>query len=166
MTLEEYARQQQNVENSEQALPVRQKKTSLEIRQQEAEEAQKQAREVYAHYQDNIRQTEQLSTEILKGLQCGEPLAKLFLKAVRALTLCTNNKAEYGIIEHTLLTVYGLSLRDGEVMELSAEKIRERLDRLNVALKSVDNESERCRIQQAIQAHQKELDKLKKKHCL
>ncbi|MCM1315650.1 MAG: hypothetical protein NC040_02305 [Muribaculaceae bacterium] len=51
----------------------------------------KQALEVYAHYQDNIIQTEQLSTEILKGLQCGKSHAKLFLKAVRALSLCTKN---------------------------------------------------------------------------
>ncbi len=157
MTLEEYARQQQNVEAD---LSV-QKKTSLEIRQQEAENARQQALEVYAYYQDNIRKTELLSTEILKGLQSGEPLAKLFLKAVRALSLCTNNKVEYDIVEDTLLTVYGLAFRDDDVMGLSAEKVSRRLERLNVALNSVENESERCRIQQAIQAHQKALDKLK-----
>lgn len=157
MTLEEYARQQQNVKVD---LPV-QKKTSLEIRQQEAENARQQVLEVYAHYQDNIRKTELLSTEILKGLQSGEPLAKLFLKVVRALSLCTNNKVEYDIVEDTLLTVYGLAFRDDEVMQLSAEKISNRLERLNVALNSVENESERCRIHQAIQAHQKALDKLK-----
>lgn len=158
MTLEEYARQQQNVEID---LPVQQNRTSLEIRQQEAENVRQQALEVYAHYQDNIRQTEQLSTEILKGLQCGEPLAKLFLKAIRALSFCTDNKAEYDIIEDTLLTVYGSAFRNDEVMAISAEKISKRLARLNVALKSVNNESDKCRIQQAVQAHQKELEKLK-----
>lgn len=119
MTLEEYARLQQNVEVD---LPVQQKKTSLELRQQEVENTRQQALEVYAHYQDNIRRTEQLSTEILKGLQCGEPLAKLFLKAVKALSLCTDNKSEYDIIEDTLLTVYGSAFRDDEVMAISAEK--------------------------------------------
>lgn len=88
-------------------------------------------------------------------------MAKLFLKAVRALSLCTNNKFEYDIIEDTLLTVYGSAFRDDDVMGLSAEKVSRRLERLNVALNSVENESERCRIQQAIQAHQKALDKLK-----
>lgn len=158
MTLEEYLRLQQNAEID---LPVQQKKTSLAIRQQEAENTRQQALEVYAHYQDDIRQTEQLSTEILKGLQCGEPLAKLFLKAVKALSLCTDNKVEYDIIEDTLLTVYGSAFHDEEVMAISAEKISKRLDRLNDALKSADNESDKCRIQQAVQAHQKKLDKLK-----
>lgn len=158
MTLEEYSRLQQNAEID---LPVQQKKTSLAIRQQEAENTRQQALEVYAHYQDDIRQTEQLSTEILKGLQCGEPLAKLFLKAVKALSLCTDNKVEYDIIEDTLLTVYGSAFHDEEVMAISAEKISKRLDRLNDALKSADNESDKCRIQQAVQAHQKKLDKLK-----
>ena len=152
MILEEYAQQQQNVEFN---LPVHQKKTSLEAKQQKAENVRQQALEVYAHYQDNIRQTEQLSTEILKGLQSGEPLAKMFLKAVRALSLCTNNKLEYDIVEDTLLTVYVLAFRDDEVTEISAEKISNRLNRLNVALNSVDSESERCIIKQAIQAHQR-----------
>ena len=154
MTLEEYARQQQSEET---VVPAR-KKTSLEVKQQEAGNAKQQAFEVYTRYQDNIGRTEQLSVEILKGLQCGEPLAELFLKAVKALSLCTSNKADYDIIEDTLLTVYGTAFHEREVTEILSGQIRKRLELLETALQSAKDESERIRLRQAIQAHRDRLD--------
>lgn len=160
MTLEEYAAQQ--AEKVIEPKPNTDKKKSLLEWEQEAQRtAQAQATEVYRTHQENIRKVGQLNTEILKGLQSGESLAILFLKAVKAITLCTGNKADYDIIESTLLAVYGTALHNEEVVSISVDAVQDRLDRLKRAVMEVDNSNERSRIEQAVQAHQKQLERLK-----
>lgn len=159
MTLEEYAAKQAG--KVEETKPKdTQRRNPLEVEQVAQRTAQAQAVEVYKEHQENIRKVGQLNTEILKGLQSGENLAILFLKAVKAMTLCTGNKAEYDIIESTLLAVYGTGLHDKEVVSISIDAVQDRLDRLKKALTEVDNSNERSRIEQAIQAHQKQLERL------
>lgn len=133
----------------------------LEVEQEEQRQAMALALEVCRTYQDNIRKTGQLNTEILKGLQRGESLPSLFLKAVKALTLCTGNIANYDVIESTLLAVYGTALKDKDASELNAEAVRSRLDRLEKALPEISDTRERSRIEQAIEAHQRQLERLK-----
>lgn len=50
------------------------------------------ALEVYKEYQANIKQAQELQAEILKGLQRGEPLPGLFMKACQAIANMTGNK--------------------------------------------------------------------------
>ena len=161
MTLEEYAAKQAG--KVEETKPKdNQRRNPLALEQEAQRTAQAQAVEVYKEHQENIRKVGQLNTEILKGIQNGENLANLFLKAVKAMTLCTGNKAEYDIIESTLLAVYGAGLHDKEVVSISIDAVQSRLDRLKKALTEVSNRNERSRIEQAIQAHQKKLEQLKK----
>ena len=161
MTLEEYAlKQAGNVkEPSPKATPTRK---PLELEQAFQRTIQEQAKEVYKAHQENIHKVGQLENEILKGLQNGENLAILFLKAVKAMTLCTGNKAEYDIIESTLLSVYGAGLHDKEVVSISIEKVQKRLQKLEKALSEVNDSNDRIRIEQAIQAHKKQLEQLNK----
>lgn len=160
MTLEEYATKQAG--KVEETKPKdTQRRNPLEVEQVAQRTAQAQAVEVYKEHQENIRKVGQLNTEILKGLQSGENLAILFLKAVKALTLCTGNKADYDIIESTLLAVYGTALHDEEVVSINADAVQSRLDRLRKALTEVTDRNERSRIEQAVQVHQKQLDRLK-----
>lgn len=160
MTLDEYAAQQ--AEKVIEPKPnTDKKKSSLEWEQEVQRTAQAQAVEVYRTHQENICKVGQLNTEILKGLQSGENLAILFLKAVKAITLCTGNKAEYDIIKSTLLAVYGTALHDEEVVSLNADAVQSRLDNLKKALTEVDDNNGRSRIEQAIQAHQKQIERLK-----
>ena len=161
MTLEEYASKQAGkVEKTTPKAP--QTRKPLEVEQAYQRTIQDQAKEVYKEHQENIRKVGQLDTEILKGLQNGENLAILFLKAVKAMTLCTGNKAEYDIIESTLLSVYGAGLHEKEVVSISSEAVQNRLDRLKKALSEVTDRNDRSRIEQAIKAHQKQLEQLKK----
>lgn len=161
MTLEEYAAKQTG--KVEEPKPKdTQRRNPLEVEQVSKRTAQVQAVKVYKEYQENIRKVGQVDTEILKGLQRGESLAILFLKAVKAMTLCTGNKAEYDIIENTLLSVYGAGLHDKGVVSISIEAVHKRLDRLKKALTEVTDRNEQSRIEQAIQAHQKQLEQLKK----
>lgn len=60
--------------------------------QREREDRQR-SLEVYRTYQENIKTSSQLQTEILKGLKAGEDVYSLFLKAAKAIALF-----EYGTI--------------------------------------------------------------------
>lgn len=161
MTLEEYARQQQqHPEEQAEQLQTDRQRTRLELEQEKQQQEKQQAFEVYKKYQENIRKTESISTDILKGLQRGESLATLFLQAVRAYTLCTGNKAEYDIIADTLQTVYGKALHDAGAVELTADAIRNRLEHLQAAYSKATHSNEKSRLEQAINAHKRELASL------
>lgn len=60
------------------------------------------AAEVYKRYQENIKATETLQAEILKGVATGEDLHQLFLKAAKALSLTISNDLFYSQIERDL----------------------------------------------------------------
>ena len=60
------------------------------------------AAEVYRRYQDNIKATDTLQTEILKGVAAGEDIYQLFLKAVKALSLTVDNDLLYRQVERDL----------------------------------------------------------------
>lgn len=60
------------------------------------------AAEVYKRYQENIKATETLQAEILKGVAAGEDLHQLFLKAAKALSLTISNDLFYSQIERDL----------------------------------------------------------------
>ena len=60
------------------------------------------AAEVYKRYQENIKATDTLQTEILKGVAAGEDIYQLFLKAVKALSLTVDNDLLYRQVERDL----------------------------------------------------------------
>ena len=51
--------------------------------------------EVYRTYQENIKTSSTLQTQILKGLKAGEDVYSLFLKAAKAISLMTSNTVFY-----------------------------------------------------------------------
>jgi len=74
----------------------------LQRRADNQKDAIARATEVYKRYQDNIKATEILQTEILKGVAAGEDIYQLFLKAVKALSLTVSNDLFYKQIEQDL----------------------------------------------------------------
>lgn len=60
------------------------------------------AAEVYKRYQANIKATETLQAEILKGVAAGGDIYQLFLKAAKALSLTISNDLFYLQIERDL----------------------------------------------------------------
>lgn len=60
------------------------------------------AKEVYAIHQDNIRISETLQAEILKGINNKEDIKLLFLKAVKVISLMTGTELFYTQINDIL----------------------------------------------------------------
>lgn len=161
----DYVRKQQGkngstlIEPSERLLETR-KKTPLEVTQEEQKRLTEQAGAVYQAYQENILKAGTLQNEILKGLNQGENIAVLFLKALEIISCMTGENLTCQVAKDTLMTVYGEVLRQPDSLEVARAEVQKRLECLENALQGADG-TERERILQAIKAHKEKLDKLK-----
>ena len=75
---------------------------TLEREAQREADARQRAAAVYRTYQENIKATELLQAEILKGIKAHEDIYTLFLKASKALSLTISNREFYKQIEREL----------------------------------------------------------------
>ncbi|MDR1773339.1 MAG: hypothetical protein LBR30_00460 [Clostridioides sp.] len=75
---------------------------------------------IYKEYQDNMKLSGQLQTEILKGAKNGESVYILLLKACKVISLMTSNNLFYSQLEGDIRAVYG----DGLLQE---QPLREKL---------------------------------------
>lgn len=128
------------------------------IDQRQAEKATIAA--IYKRYNDNIKAANALETEILKGLDAGQNIYKLFLMAAKALSATINDTGFYDMIENKVLAIYGSGLQEPGALELEAGQTRERLEKLIAAAARAENEDDRQRIQKAIASHREAIKKL------
>ena len=117
--------------------------------------------EVYRTYQENIKRSEQLQTDILKGARAGEDIYSLFLKAVQAISCMTSNNAFYSQIEEDIKTIYGRGLQEPAPLLLEIQQAQTRLDKLREAEQRETEPDSLQRIQSAIKAHESKIAELK-----
>ena len=115
--------------------------------------------EVYRTYQENIKRSGQLQTDILKGVRAGEDIYSLFLKAVKAISCMTSNKTFYSQVEADLISIYGIGLQQPAPLKLELMDTQKRLDRLREAEQREPNIDS---IKRAITAHQNRIAELEK----
>ena len=115
--------------------------------------------EVYRTYQENIKRSGQLQTDILKGARAGEDIYRLFLKAVQAISCMTSNKTFYSQVEADLISIYGIGLQQPAPLKLELMDTQKRLDRLREAEQREPNIDS---IKRAITAHQNRIAELEK----
>ena len=115
--------------------------------------------EVYRTYQENIKRSGQLQTDILKGVQAGEDIYSLFLKAVQAISCMISNKTFYSQVEADLISIYGIGLQQPAPLKLELMDTQKRLDRLREAEQREPNIDS---IKRAITAHQNRIAELEK----
>ena len=105
-------------------------------------------------YQQNIKTSSQLQTEILKGAKAGESVYSLLLKACKAISLMTSNSVFYSQIEGDIKAIYGQGLLDPLPLQIELQETQERLTRLREAeQRELDGDS-KDRIKRAIKAHE------------
>lgn len=112
---------------------------------------------ILKEYQKNKRLTNELVAEITKGIQKGADIHGLFLKAVEALALTTNDTLLYDNARQNLKAIYGIGLKETYVLELEREDTQTRLERLTQALNDAVREEDKERLKNAIEAHHKHL---------
>lgn len=112
---------------------------------------------ILKEYQKNKRLTNEIVAEITKGIQQGADIHGLFLKAVEALALTTNDTLLYDNARQNLKTIYGIGLKETYALELEREDTQTRLERLTQALNDAVRVENKERLKNAIEAHQKHL---------
>lgn len=117
--------------------------------------------EVHRAYQENIKRSGQLQTDILKGAKAGEDIYGLFLKAVQAISLMTANKAFYSQLEEDIKTIYGRGLREPAPLLLEIRQAQTRLNRLRKAERRETEPDSLLCIRSAIKAHENKIAELK-----
>lgn len=137
--------------------------TQTQALQRKADDRKKQLKdstEVLRKYQTHRRLTNGLVADITKGLQQGADIYDLFLKAVEALALTTNDTVLYDNARENLKTIYGIGLKETHALELERKDTQTRLERLTQALNDAVRVEDKERLKNAIEAHKKHLDTL------
>ena len=116
--------------------------------------------EVYRTYQENIKRSEQLQSEILKGIKAGEDVYSLFLKAAKAISLMTSNSVFYSQIEDDTRSIYGRGLNYKPPLQNELQDTRKRLQRLLEAEQREADTDSRERIKRAVKAHREHIAEL------
>ena len=113
---------------------------------------------VYQEYQKNIKLSSQLQSEIMKGLQSGEDIYTLFLKAMQIVSLTTSNKAQYNITEQYIREIYGYGLGNPAPLEIELQLVKDRLNRLEQAKANGMEHTES--ITRAIRSHRNKIKEI------
>lgn len=124
-------------------------------------ELQENALKVYQKYQENIKRSNKLRTEILKNIKQGEDPYNLLLKAVECISLMTGDPHYYNQAKNDLRDIY-TSLEYEAPAEQELQEVQERLSKLTEALERETDSSSRERIYKAIQSHKKKEENLLK----
>ena len=117
--------------------------------------------EVYRTYQENIKTSSTLQTQILTRLKAGEDVYSLFLKAAKAISLMTSNSVFYSQTEEDLKAIYGRGLQEKPPLQIELEEVQGRLQKLIEADKREKDGDSKERIQRAIQAHKNKATELR-----
>ncbi len=132
--------------NGEQAI-------QLQREHDKAEQDHQRSIEVYRTYQENIKASSQLQSELLKGVKAGEDIYSLFLKAAKAISCMTSNTAFYNQLEADIVAIYGAGLLEKAPLQRELQDTQTRLERLLEAEGREQAPDSKSRIQAAIKAH-------------
>ena len=139
--------------------PPEQAKILLLNTQREREDHQR-SLEAYRAYQENTKRSEQLQSEILKGIKAGEDVYSLFLKAAKAISLMTSNSVFYSQIEDDTRSIYGRGLNYKPPLQNELQDTQKRLQRLLEAEQREADTDSRERIKRAVKAHREHIAEL------
>jgi hypothetical protein len=85
--------------------------------------------EVYTAHQEAIIKSGQLANEITKGIQAGEKIENLFLKAIECISLITGNSLFYEQNKNNLKNINGIDIDTESGVEVkSAEELNKFLE--------------------------------------
>ena len=139
--------------------PPEQAKILLLDKQREREDHQR-SLEAYRAYQENTKRSEQLQSEILKGIKAGEDVYSLFLKAAKAISLMTSNSVFYSQIENDTRSISGRGLNYQPPLQNELQDTQKRLQRLLEAEQREADTDSRERIKRAVKAHREHIAEL------
>ncbi len=118
---------------------------------------------VWKQYQENIRRSEELQHEIMRGAKEGEPLARLLEKCALAVSLMTGSEVFHDQVLRSLRAVYADALDDPGAVEMELEATRCRLGRIEQALTEETDADLKQEMEIAARDHKLRIARLEKK---
>ena len=91
------------------------------------------AQELSQERKSELAHANQLQVEVMKGLQSGEPVERLLLKALESLALKDNDTVSFPEAKKTLIAIYGDALGQPVPLQIELEEFETRLERLKQA---------------------------------
>ena len=88
---------------------------------------------IVAGEKSELAHANQLQVEVMKGLQSGEPVERLLLKALESLALKDNDTVSFPEAKKTLIAIYGDALGQPVPLQIELEEFETRLERLKQA---------------------------------
>jgi len=107
---------QSNTKDNQDILNIKNKKHKRDIYNPVAAHREAEAKQiaVWKAYQEAIVKSGQLTSDITKGIQAGEKIEVLFLKAIECISLMAGDKLFYELNKNNLKNVYGFSTENPE----------------------------------------------------
>ena len=93
----------------------------------------KRAREIIKEYQDNIRASGTLKSELLKGTNRGEEIPRLLLQACKLVSIMTGDELFYTIIERNVREIYGAGMLEQVPLDMELKALERRRNLLAAA---------------------------------
>ena len=124
------------------------------------------AQELSQERKSELAHANQLQVEVMKGLQSGEPVERLLLKALESLALKDNDTVSFPEAKKTLIAIYGDALGQPVPLQIELEEFETRLERLKQAYeegKETEAKDTQERVKNAIMGHENRIALLKKK---
>ncbi len=124
------------------------------------------AQELSEERKSEIALADQLRAEVMRGLQCGEPVERLLLKAIQSIALKENDTVSYPEAKKTLIAIYGDALGQPVPLQIELEETEQRLARLRKAYEEgegVEPHDVQERVKNAIRSHEARIVLLKDK---
>lgn len=118
--------------------------------------------DIYGLHQENTIKTNLLINAIIKGIQQGEDIYYLFLKAIECIGLTTGDGALYNVCKGHLEVVYGYGGINDTPLKIKLQEVETRLHNLILARESETDENVLKRIDNAIKSHEGLIKKLNK----
>ena len=79
---------------------------------------------------EQLDKANQLKDEVMRGLQVGEAVERLLLKAIHALALMDNDTVSYEEAKRSLTAIYGDTLGQEIPLKIELEQYQERLQHI------------------------------------
>ena len=116
--------------------------------------------QIYNEYQANARNAGQSKVDILKGLQTGEDIYNLFLKACECISAMTGEQKFKELAEEYIKAVYGTALHTRQPLLLELQEVNARINKICSAIDSEPDAAAVDRLQTALYKHIQKRDRL------
>ncbi len=104
---------------------------------------------------------ENLKIKINDMVNAGTPPIEIVLEVAKVLGEASGESSYYREIFNRAVAIYGLALNEKRTLELEISQVKERLEKIDAALKNPDfTEEEHKRMGYAAERHKKEIERL------